>query len=109
MKNFGMIGRNNTRPGQGTTQISRICTNRFRCEVATKQGVCVGRAGSPLHAARSHARTARTECRALPDDASVMRFVTIRLIRVLNLGMSQTNDDPLAIGIIGGSRLYSMA
>ena len=34
--------------------------------------------------------------------------MTIRAIRVLNLGMSQTNDDPPAIGIIGGSGLYQM-
>ena len=37
-----------------------------------------------------------------------MWFVTIRAIRVLNLAMSQTNDDPPAIGIIGGSGLYQM-
>jgi len=34
--------------------------------------------------------------------------VTIRAIRDLNLGMPQTNDDPPAIGIIGGSGLYQM-
>ena len=34
--------------------------------------------------------------------------MTIRAIRVLNLGMSQTSDDPPAIGIIGGSGLYQM-
>ena len=34
--------------------------------------------------------------------------MTIRAIRVLNVGMSQTNDDPPAIGIIGGSGLYQI-
>ena len=34
--------------------------------------------------------------------------MTIPAIRVLNLGMSQTNEDPPAIGIIGGSGLYQM-
>ena len=34
--------------------------------------------------------------------------MTIRAIRVLNLSMSQTNDDPPAIGIVGGSGLYQM-
>src|SRR5439155_2413580 len=45
---------------------------------------------------------------ANPWSSSVIRFVTIRAIRVLNLGMSQTNEDVPAIGVIGGSGLYQM-
>jgi len=46
--------------------------------------------------------------RWIANPFSVIRFVTIRAIRVLNLGMPQTNDAPPAIGVIGGSGLYQM-
>jgi 5'-methylthioadenosine phosphorylase len=37
-----------------------------------------------------------------------MRFVTFRVIRVLNRGMAAMDNHPSAIGIIGGSGLYQM-
>src|SRR5439155_1164409 len=43
-----------------------------------------------------------------PIKAGVTRFVTIRVIRVLNRGMSAIKDEPPAIGIIGGSGLYQI-
>ena len=62
---------------------------------------------APGHSPRNYAGS--SFCVAVEiTDSSVTRFVTIRAIRVLNLGMSQTNDDPPAIGIIGGSGLYQM-
>src|SRR5438876_9633302 len=39
---------------------------------------------------------------------TVTRFVTIRVIRVLNPSVSEMKNDPPAIGIIGGSGLYQM-
>ena len=41
-------------------------------------------------------------------EASVTRFVTIRVIRVLNRGMPDNKDEAPAIGIIGGSGLYQI-
>jgi 5'-methylthioadenosine phosphorylase len=61
-----------------------------------------------IHAQTAFVQGATRISRTHTIEAGVTRFVTIRVIRVLNPGMPIVKDEPPAIGVIGGSGLYQI-